>query len=104
MAVIRPSLVVYHVFQRRAEPGLCCAVPQAMPIPYFVRSDAWNFGRTLSEDESLPVGFQPAPAREAAAAFGYYLFHDPCEALSPRRRPRGPADGVEDTERWRLRA
>jgi len=106
MAFIRSSRIVYRIFQRRAEPGLCCAVPQAMSIPYFVRSDAWSFGRTLSEVGNLPVGFQPMPAREASAAFGYYLFHDPCETLAPRhRRVGGHAGNVLDHgERMRLRA
>jgi hypothetical protein len=89
MPFIRSSQIVYRVFQRRTAPGLCCAVPQAMPIPSFVRLDAWNFGRTLGEDESAPTGFQRVPAREASAAFGYYLFHDPCEALAPRHRRIG---------------
>ncbi|WP_200945608.1 hypothetical protein [Methylobacterium sp. Leaf456] len=102
MAFIRS----YRIFQRRAEPGLCCAVPQAMPIPYFVRPDAWSFGRTLSEDGNLPVGFQPMLAREASAAFGYYLFHDPCETPAPRRRRLGGHAGnfLDHGERMRLRA
>jgi hypothetical protein len=76
--------IFYRVFQRRHYPGLCCAVRDSMPIPYFVRPVAWNFGTTVYEGESLPFGFQPAPAREASAAFGYYLFHHPCETLTPR--------------------
>lgn len=80
----RPSPTVYRVFQRRREPGLCCAVRRDLLIPNFVRARNWSFGADLREDDSLPFGFQPAPAREANAAFGYYLFHHPCETLSSR--------------------
>jgi len=72
----------YRIFQHRREPGLCCAVREAMLIPYFVRPGAWDFGARVREGDSLPIGFQPVPAREATAAFGYYLFHHPCETLA----------------------
>ncbi|MDP4003326.1 hypothetical protein [Methylobacterium sp. NEAU K] len=79
----RPSSSFYRVFQRRHGPGMCCAVRQGMLIPDFLRPGEWDFGATVHENGSLPFGFQPAPAREATAAFGYYLFHHPCETLSP---------------------
>lgn len=78
----------YRVFQRRRAPGLCCAVRQDMLIPDFVRADGWDFGADVHEGESLPFGFQPAPAREATAAFGYYLFHHPSETLAPKHSRR----------------
>ncbi|MCP1540292.1 conserved protein of unknown function [Methylorubrum extorquens] len=74
----------YRVFQHRFAPGLCCAVREGLLTPYFVHAHAWSFGTEVSEDRSLPFGFQPHPAREATAAFGCYLFHHPCETLSPR--------------------
>ncbi len=81
----------YRVFQHRRQPGLCCAVRATMLVPYFVRASEWDFGMNLREDGILPLGFQPAPAREAASAFGYYLFHNPSEDLSPRYARHGLA-------------
>lgn len=74
----------YRVFQCRRKPGLCCAVRRDMLIPDFIRSQSWDFGADLCENDSLPFGFQPAPAREATAALGYYLFHHPSETLASR--------------------
>lgn len=74
----------YRVFQHRGQPGLCCAVRENLLVPYFIHPGIWDYGATVREDAGLPFGFQPAPAREANAAFGYYLFHHPCESLSPR--------------------
>ena len=84
MPAIRTQPTLYRVFQHRRQPGLCCAVRDTMLLPYFVRPGAWDFGANVREDGSLPFGFQPVPAREATAAFGYYLFHHPCENLAPR--------------------
>ena len=84
MPAIRPSPALYRVFQHGLEPGVCCAVRDTMLLPSFVRSGAWAFGASVREDEGLPFGFQPIPAREATAAFGYYLFHHPCETLAPK--------------------
>ncbi|MGH1570398.1 hypothetical protein ACRAWG_06685 [Methylobacterium sp. P31] len=84
MPIRRAQPTFYRVFQCRRQPGLCCAVPRDMLIPDFVRSDRWGFGADVCENDSLPFGFQPAPAREATAAFGYYLFHHPCETLASR--------------------
>lgn len=80
----RTSPTYYRVFQHRGEPGLCCAVRGTMLIPHFVRVGSWDFGANFREDDSLPFGFEPARAREASAAFGYYLFHHPCETLAPK--------------------
>lgn len=55
-----------------------------MLIPSFVRPGIWDFGVNVCDDDNLPFGFQPAPAREATSAFGFYLFHHVCESLSPR--------------------
>jgi hypothetical protein len=52
--------------------------------PHFVHAHAWSFGTEVREDRSLPFGFRRHPAREATAAFGYYLFHHPFETLSPK--------------------
>jgi hypothetical protein len=84
----RQSRTLYRVFQRRCQPGLCCAVPGTMRLPPFVRPGTWDFGADVREDASLPFGFQPVPAREATAAFGYYLFHHPCETLAPKHARR----------------
>lgn len=75
---------IYRIFQHRRAPGLCCAVREGLSIPPFVGAHGWNFGAEVRENGSLPFGFRPLPAREASAAFGYYLFHHPCETLSPR--------------------
>ncbi len=80
--------VSYRVFQRRDCPGLCIAVREGMPIPYFVRSAIWDLCANVREGGSLPLGFQPAPAREASAVFGYNLFHDFCETLTSRHSRR----------------
>jgi len=80
----RSSPILYRVFQRKCQPGICCAVREALSVPRFVRPGTWHFGVTVREDERLPFGFQPVPAREATAAFGYYLFHHPCETLAPK--------------------
>lgn len=69
----------YRVFQHRLAPGLCCAVREALPVPHFVGAGAWTFAATVRDDGRLPLGFRPEPARDAAAALGYYLFHHPCE-------------------------
>lgn len=78
----RPA--IYRVFQHRSAPGLCCAVREGLLTPYLFHAHARSFGTEVREDRSLPLGFQPRPAREATAAFGYYIVHHPCEALSPR--------------------
>ncbi|SDA14730.1 hypothetical protein SAMN02799622_01189 [Methylobacterium sp. UNC378MF] len=78
------SPTLYRVFQRRCQPGLCCAVRETMSLPNFVRPGDWIFGATVREDDSLPFGFLPAPAREATETLGYYVFHHPCETLAPR--------------------
>jgi len=88
MQASRPTPTLYRVFQRRCQPGLCCAVREATLVPLFVRPGTWDFGADVREGESLPFGFQPAPAREAIAAFGYYLFHNPCETLEPKHSRR----------------
>lgn len=59
-----------------------------MLIPDFVRAEAWDFGADVHEGDSLPFGFQPSPAREATAAFGYYLFHHPSETLALKHSRR----------------
>ena len=84
MPTIRTPPTLYRVFQHRLEPGLCCAVRDIMLVPHFIHPGAWDSGATLREGDSLPFGFQPTAAREASAAFGYYLFHHPCETLAPR--------------------
>lgn len=78
------SPTIYQVFQHNLAPGLCCAVRRARPVPRFVLGGAWRFGATVRDDGKLPFGFQPAPAREAVTALGYYLFHHPCERLCVR--------------------
>ena len=83
MPASRQQPILYRVFQHRREPGLCCAVRENLLVPHFVHPGAWDFGANVREDESLPFGFQPAPAREASEAFGFYLFHHPCDILSP---------------------
>ncbi|WP_311276042.1 hypothetical protein [Methylobacterium sp. WCS2018Hpa-22] len=81
---------IYRIFQHRRAPGLCCAIREGLSIPSFVAAHGWNFGAEVRENGSLPFDFQLLPAREASAAFGYYLFHHPCETLSPRcSRPWG---------------
>lgn len=84
MPASRPQPTLYREFQHRRESGVCCAVRENLLVPHFVYPGARDFGATLREGDSLPLGFQPLPAREASAAFGYYLFHYPCETLSPR--------------------
>lgn len=79
-----PTPTLYRLFRRRCQPGLCCAVREAVLVPRFLRPGTWDFGADVREGESLPFGFQPASAREATAAFGYYLFHHPSETLAPK--------------------
>lgn len=65
MQASRPTPTLYRVFLRRCQPGLCCAVREAVLVPRFLRPGTWDFGADVREGESLPFGFQPAPAREA---------------------------------------
>ena len=91
----RVSVTSYRVFQHRREPGLCCAVRETMLIPPFIRADRWSFGANFREDDGLPYGFEPLPAREASAAFGYYLFHHPCATLALRHCRHWPDDAAD---------
>ncbi len=80
----RTTPLIYQIFQHNRAPGLCCAVTRTRPVPRFVLNGAWLCGATLRDDGRLPFGFQPAPAREAVSALGYYLFQHPCESFSAR--------------------
>lgn len=64
MQASRPTQTLYRVFQRLCQPGLCCAMREAVLVPRFLRPGTWDFGANVREGENLPFGFQPAPARE----------------------------------------
>ena len=64
----------YNVFRRKREPNLCCAVPQRRPVPEFIQGETWDFGWTIADPVTIPLGFQPEAAAEAMRLMGYYLF------------------------------
>ena len=74
----------FSVFRRLAEPELCCAVPQTMPLPHFLNGRAWEFGGVVEDQQ-----FWTARGRDAswlADRNGFYIFQ---ESPVPADRPVG---------------
>ncbi len=65
----------YTLFRRRAEPSLCCAVPQDRPVPGFISGEDWEFQGVIVDNGSAPAGFRSESASWVTNRTGYYLFH-----------------------------
>jgi hypothetical protein len=44
-------------FRRADQPDFCCAVPERLPVPPFIRSPVWTFAGTLEQPNQPPLGF-----------------------------------------------
>ncbi len=63
-----------NLFRRTDQPDFCCAVPERLPVPPFIRTPAWEFAGKM--DRSLPVpGFRERAARAAMQHQGFYAFN-----------------------------
>ena len=84
----------YSIFRRLDEPEIYCAVPQTLPLPRFVRGDAWEFDSVVDDGEFWERGFREGVAAWSGGRNGFYVFHD-----LPHRRAKsgGPAKGFAET-------
>jgi hypothetical protein len=63
-----------NLFRRTDEPDFCCAVPERLPVPPFIRSPGWKFAGTLEQSSPVPAGFREKAARVALRIQGFYPF------------------------------
>ena len=53
-----------NLFRRTDQPDFCCAVPERLPVPAFIRSPRWEFAGTLGTPSPAPLGRRTcSPAR-----------------------------------------
>ncbi len=64
----------HNLFRRKDTSDLYCAVPEARPVPPFVRTPAWEFVGKLDHD-APPFGFRERAARVAMHHQGFYAFN-----------------------------
>ncbi len=61
-----------NLFRRTDQPEFCCAVPERLPVPPFIRKPAWKFAGTLEPPNPAPTGFRTRAAQVAVHAQGFY--------------------------------
>ncbi len=64
----------HNLFRRKDTSDLYCAVPEARPVPPFIRTPAWEFVSKL-DHASPPSGFRERAARTAMHHQGFYAFN-----------------------------
>jgi hypothetical protein len=63
-----------NLFRRTDQPDFCCAVPERLPVPSFIRGPRWEFAGTFGTPNPAPLGFRTRAARVALHAQGFYPF------------------------------
>ncbi len=63
-----------NLFRRTDQPDFCCAVPERLPVPPFIRTPAWKYAGTLEPTTPAPAGFRTRAARLALRNQGFYPF------------------------------
>ena len=64
----------HNLFRRRDASDLYCAVPEARPVPAFIRTPAWEFVGKMDRESPL-AGFRERAARVAMHHQGFYAFN-----------------------------
>jgi hypothetical protein len=75
----------YSLFRRLDEPEIYCAVPQTLPLPRFVRGDAWEFDSVVNDGEFWERGFRGRGLVWRAQRF--LCFPRPTAPTRQERRP-----------------
>ncbi len=76
----------FRMFRHKQKPALCCAVPDGGAPPSFLEQGEWLFEGTLSEPQSVLVGFRPRAASVGVRLNGFYLFQH-CDDRRPCHPP-----------------
>ena len=74
----------YHLFRRKGQPDLFCAVPEDHPVPDFITGKCWTFVGT-PDRSALPSGLNRTAAELGVQLNGFHLF----QSTDPLRRPAG---------------
>jgi hypothetical protein len=69
----REPIGIFNVFRTKLG-CMWCAVPEHLPVPWFVNGDAWVYDRKLDGEGPLPIGFIRRSAIVAIRYNGFYLF------------------------------
>lgn len=64
----------FNVFRRKADPELCCAVPEFRPVPGFIVPDEWEFASKATHPGQAPHGFRLHAAWTGVRFNGFYVF------------------------------
>ncbi len=68
------SVPSHNLFRRKDTSDIYSAVPEARPVPPFIRNPAWEFAGKL-DHAAPPVGFRERAARTGLYYQGFYAFH-----------------------------
>ncbi len=63
-----------NLFRRTDQPDFCCAVPERLPVPAFIRNPRWHFAGRLETSKPAPPGFRARAAQVALRIQGFYPF------------------------------
>src|SRR3954452_1182140 len=64
---------VFNVFRTKLD-CMWCAVPEHLPVPWFVKGNVWVYDRKLEAEGPLPTGFIRRASIIAIRYNGFYLF------------------------------